>query len=145
MSETTLKYLGITLDTTLSFLPHLRAKRSHILEQKINTLTRDLLKFASAYGGVHKQILKIWYRSILEKKITYACATWFQRISKSHGLRLISSIQAQCLLLISRAYKKTATSALCVLTGIPPLHLQLKSIATSGRILRLNIPTASND
>lgn len=31
------------------------------------------------------------------------------------------------------------------MTGIPPLHLQLNSIATSGRILRLNIPTASND
>lgn len=130
--ENTLQYLGITLDSTLSFLPHLRKKR-----QEINTLIQDLLRFASAYGGTNKQILKIWYKSILEKKITYAAATWFDRLQKAHGLRLISSIQYQCLLLITRAYKKTATNALCVLTGLPPLHLQLELISSSGKTSRL--------
>lgn len=138
--EKTLQYLGITIDNTLSFLPHLRQKR-----QEINSLTQDLLKFASAYGGVSKSILKIWYHTILEKKVTYASATWYNRIKNIYGEKLISSIQYQCLLLISRAYKQTSTAALCTLTGIPPLNLQIKKTATEGRVLRLGLPTENHN
>lgn len=83
--EKTLQYLGITIDNTLSFFPHLRQTR-----QEINSLTKDLLKLASAYGGVNKTILKIWYNAILEKKITYASAKWYHRIKNKYGESLIS-------------------------------------------------------
>lgn len=76
----------------------------------------------------------------MEKKVSYAAATWFPKLQKSHGYRLLSAIQAQCLLLISRAYKKTSTAALCVLTGTLPLHLKLEKITIQGCILRLEKP-----
>lgn len=131
-TEITLPYLGITLDPTLSFLPHLRNKKL-----EINIIIQNLLKFTSYRGGLSKNILKIWYLTILEKKATYAAAIWYDMLQKSHGLRILSSIQAQCLLLISGAYKKSPTLALCALTGIPPLHLVMKIISTAGKVLRL--------
>lgn len=98
------------------------------------------MKFTSKKGSVSKEILKIWYSTILERKISYAVATWYDKLSKSHGTRLISSIQAQCLLLITGAYKKTPTLPLCQLTGIPPMELKLKQISATGKILRLGVP-----
>lgn len=130
-----LEYLGVTIDSTLSFLPHLRAKR-----EEIQHTTQNLLKFASVHGSVSREILKIWYRTILEKKITYAASCWFPRMQPSHGRKLLTSIQYQCLLLVSRAYRKTSTLALNTLTGIPPLYLQLQKTAKLGQILRLGIP-----
>lgn len=132
-AETTIQYLGITIDETLSFLPHLHQKRIEISE-----ITQNLFKFAATNGGISKSILKLWYSQILEKKITYAAPTWYPKLQKAHGLRELSAIQAQCLLLVSRAYKKTATIALCTLTEILPLHLKMEKIATQGAVLRLH-------
>lgn len=133
--EPIIKYLGIIIDSTLSFLPHLHHKRTEISE-----ITQNLLKFASTLGGISKDILKLWNNQILEKKVSYAAATWFPKLQKSHRYRLLSAIQAQCLLLISTAYKKTSTAALCVLTGTLPLHLKLEKITIQGCILRLDKP-----
>lgn len=134
-SQPTIKYLGVVLDPTLSFLPHVKTKK-----QNVTAISQNLMKFASISGGITKSILKIWYNNILEKKITYASSVWFPRLQKSHGLRSLSSIQATLLLMITRAYKKTATAALCVLAGIMPLSIRLKQISTVGRVLRLGIP-----
>lgn len=45
----------------------------------------------------------------------------------------------------NKSVQKTSTAALCILTGIPPLNLQVKATATSVRILRLGIPTENYD
>lgn len=139
-SEKTLLYLGITLDPTLSFLPHLRNKRFEIV-----AITQNLLRFSSSSTRLSKSILKIWYKTILERKVAYASSIWFPQLQKSHGYRIISSIQAHCLLTISKAYKKTATAALCVLTGLAPLHLQLQKESIQGNVLRLNTPYQDYD
>lgn len=119
----------------MTFLPHLRSKK---LESA--NIQQNLLKFASSQGGMNKIILKTWYKRIIEKKITYASPVWYPHIQKSRGHQIISSIQYLNLLTISRAYKKTAASALCVLTGIIPLHIKMKEISVIGRVSRLGIP-----
>lgn len=134
-TEPTLPYLGILLDSTLSFLPHLRQKR-----QELTQIIQNLLKFSTKKGSISKTIFKIWYQTILEKKISYAASVWFDKLQKAHGLRLLSAIQTQCLLLITSAYKKSPTIALCQLAGIPPLDLKLQQISSAGKILRLGIP-----
>lgn len=133
-AENSIPYLGITLDSTLSFLPHLKNKR-----QELQKTIQNLMKFSSSKSKLSKYILKVWYKTILEKKITYAAPIWFHKLQKSHGYRLVSSIQAQCLLMISRAYRKTATLALCTLTGIPPLVHQLRKDSIVGRVLCLGV------
>lgn len=106
-ATTALPYLGLILDPTLSFLPHLRAKK-----QELDSI-------------------------ILEPKLRYASSIWYPKLQYSHGHRLLSSIQTNSFLLISGAYKKSATIALSVLTCSPPLTLKCFQSATQGRVLRL--------
>lgn len=80
---------------------------------------------------------------MLEKNISYAAATWFSKLQKSHGLSLLSAIKALCLLMVSRAYKKTSTATLRVLTGTLPLNLKLEKITIQGCVLRLGKPMAT--
>lgn len=134
-SKNSIQYLGINLDQSLNFIQHLRNKREEIVKTNQN-----LMKFASKKGGINKEILKIWYKVILEKRITYAAAVWFPKLPKSSGTKFINSIQLQCLYTISGAYKKTSTVSLCVLTGLLPLVYQLEIESIQGRVLRLGTP-----
>lgn len=134
-SQSVLRYLGINLDQSLNFLQHLRMKRDEII-----CTNQNLMKFASKVGGIDKEILKTWYKLILEKRITYAAGTWYHRVPKSLGSKFVKSIQLQCLYTISGAYRKTSAASLCVLTGIMPLELQLEQDSIQGRVLRLGVP-----
>lgn len=60
-------------------------------------------------------------------------------MSRYHGARHLLAAQRKALLLISRAYKNTSSSALQVLTGIPPVDLQLEAEAEFARVSRLGI------
>ena len=57
----------------------------------------------------------------------------------SHGSRHLLSAQRSAMLLMTRAYSKTSTPALQVLTGLPPLDLQLSSEAEYSRVARLGV------
>lgn len=54
---------------------------------------------------------------------------------KIHGLWSISSIRAQCLLILE-AYRQSSVAALCVVTNIAPLKLHIKRMAIAGSIIR---------
>lgn len=60
----------------------------------------------------HGKHLNNSYSIVLEKEITFEAAIRLEKLQKSHGLCLISSIQAQCLLLVTGAYSKSPTSVL---------------------------------
>ena len=131
-----LTYLGITIDRSLSFLPHIENKRL-----EINKLVQNLYKFSSLEGRLPPPFFKIWYLSILQRKLAYASPCWFPRMWGSHGRRILQSAQRSALLLMTRAYGKTATETLQILTGIPPINLQLQLEAEFSGITRLGIST----
>lgn len=56
----TLEYLWVTLNSTLTFLPHLHKKRT-----KIKQITKNLLKFSATQSGSRKKILNFWYKKLL--------------------------------------------------------------------------------
>lgn len=128
----TIVYLGVTIDEKLTFLPHVKD-----LKQNVLATTQNLLRFTSREGSINSSILKIWYKTILERKIVYASPVWFKRLQKAHGQRVLQSAQYNCLLLISKAYNKTSYLALCTLTGISPIVFQLTKESTIGRLCRL--------
>lgn len=129
-----LKYLGVLLDENLTFLPHLQEKRKEIAK-----VTQNLYKFSARSGGLPPNFLKIWYNSILQRRLAYSCSIWYPRMWRSHGSRLLLSAQRKALLLISGAYANTSTEALQILLGIPPLDLQLEAESTLTRVVRLGV------
>lgn len=50
--------------------------------------------------------MKIWYKTIIERKLTYAKPIWLPKLQSSYGLRLLNSIQRSSYLLIPKADKK---------------------------------------
>ncbi|GBL89665.1 hypothetical protein AVEN_104621-1 [Araneus ventricosus] len=53
--------------------------------------------------------------------------------------RKLNTIQRPLLLVLTGAYRTTATSALQVILGIPPLYIQLQQEARISAIRKLNI------
>lgn len=96
-----------------------------------------MYKFSSLSGRLPVHFFKIWYTAILQRQLAYACGVWFPHITQSHGVCHLLAAQKKALLLISRTYKNTASSALQVLTGIPPLDLQLEAEAEFTLVTRL--------
>lgn len=133
-SVITLSYLGVLIDQHLSFLPHLNRKR-----QEINKITQNLYKFSALSGRLPQKFFRTWYISIMQRQIAYACSVWFPRMWRSHGQRLLSSVQRSVLILISRAYRNTSTHALQVLLGLPPLDLQLEAESKFVNLTRLGV------
>ncbi|GBM13651.1 hypothetical protein AVEN_229612-1 [Araneus ventricosus] len=78
------------------------------------------------------------YKTVIERMLAYGTAIWCLdppvRIKKK-----LNTIQRPSLPPLTGAYRTTATSALQVILGIPPLYLQLQQKARVTAIRRLSI------
>lgn len=59
--------LGILLDSKLNFLDHPKSERS-----KIMNFAMGFRKFRFFNGGIIPTIIKMWYKRVIAKQITYA-------------------------------------------------------------------------
>lgn len=120
--RTNITYLGFTLDPKFKWLEHLDSVNSNI-----SSFTVNVAKTTRRDRGFSAQHLKIWYLTVIAKKITYGYEVWYEDLN-SHGQRKLSYCQRKGLLSILRPYKSISTDALCVLCGVPPLYLELKNL-----------------
>ncbi|GBO00159.1 hypothetical protein AVEN_212418-1 [Araneus ventricosus] len=78
------------------------------------------------------------YKTVIESMLAYGAVVWCLdppvRIK-----RKLNTIQRPFLLALTGAYRTTATSALQIILGIPPIYLQLQQEARVTAIRRLNI------
>ncbi|GBM08230.1 hypothetical protein AVEN_82921-1 [Araneus ventricosus] len=79
------------------------------------------------------------YKTVIERMLAYGAAVWCLdppvRIK-----RKLNTIQRPFLLALTGAYRTTATSALQVILGIPPLYLQQEARVTAIRRLNISLP-----
>ncbi|GBO12880.1 hypothetical protein AVEN_63582-1 [Araneus ventricosus] len=71
---------------------------------------------------MNKNLLKIWYYTVIEKTLLYGASVWGGVLTKNQIDRL-HSIQRIFLLKFTRAFRTSSTNVLNVLTRIPPLHI----------------------
>lgn len=115
-----LLYLGFHLDGRFNWINHLE-----YIREKIKNYTSNIKKTTRQDRGLSTAFRKIWYTHIIEKQITYGSEIWFNDL-KVHALMKLSSCQRIGLMSIISTYRSISTDALCVITGIIPLHIQLK-------------------
>lgn len=115
-----LLYLGFHLDGRFNWINHLEYVR-----EKIKNYTSAIKKTTRGDRGLSTAYRKIWYTHIIEKQIVYGSEIWFNDL-KCHALLKLSSCQRIGLMSIISTYRSVSTDALCVLTGIIPLHIHLK-------------------
>lgn len=120
--QKTHKYLGIIIDNKLTWIPHL-----NFLKEKISLFTANINKVRGVNWGTSRELLRVWYEVITQKQIEYASEIWSPYLN-SHGYRKLSALQRSAVLSFVNAYKSTSTDAVLVLSGIPPIHLQLQKL-----------------
>lgn len=135
----TISFLGFTLDARFNWLEHLNNIRFNL-----HDLTSRMKRVNIRDVGVSASILKIWYLTIIEKKISYGYEVWLPDIKSAASSRL-SSCQRLGLQSVIRCYRSVSTEALCVLAGVPPLLLKLTSLYAAFNTLKGDGSTTINN
>lgn len=125
------KYLGIWLDSRLSFAHHVQEKAS------------TAYKVASM---LHRTVSKTWgmtpskarwvYTAMVRPVIDYGCLVWIKAAGVKRNMAALQKVQRAACVAITSAMKSAPTAALEVMLNIKPidLHLQEKAVLTSIRL-----------
>ena len=66
--------------------------------------------------------------------MSYAAPVWIEALEKKHNTIKMQRMQRLINIKIAKAFRTTSNSALCVITGIKPITIELKEIASLYKI-----------
>ncbi|GBM42982.1 Putative protein in type-1 retrotransposable element R1DM, partial [Araneus ventricosus] len=115
-----LKYLGVLLDSMLTWSSHILS-----LHAKGYSLTNNFSRITKTDWNLDKELVKIWCLTVIEKALLYDAGVWGEVLT-CEQIKRLHMIQRVFLIKLLRPYRTTATQALNVLSGIPPLHITAK-------------------
>lgn len=90
------------------------------------------------------EIIRIWYKTVVETKILYNVINWYPYLNKKKKEK-INRIQRLYLLRILNCYKSTSSQALYCITGIPPLTTTIEQLIKMDQIKRNNLAFTIED
>ena len=108
-------YLGLTLDRSLTFLPHLKKAA-----KKVSARVNLIKLLAGSYWGANFNTLLTSTLALVFSTAEYACPAW----SHSAHTKLVDVVINEALRVISGAIKPTPLSMLPVLAGITPPNIR---------------------
>lgn len=111
------KYLGVWLDTLLTFGPHVRETAAKA-ERTVAALTRLMPNI----GGPGEFKRRILYH-VAQSVILYGAPIWRDAMGVNTYKNILTSIQRKMTLRVIRAYRTVSAAAAAVLSSIPPIHL----------------------
>jgi ribonuclease HI len=119
-----IKYLGVILDSRLSWNDHL----SHITD-KANKSFWMCRKMVGNNWGLKPKIIHWIYSQIIIPRIAYGAIVWWNKTRQENTIRLLSKLQRSATLAITGAIKSTPSASLEAFLSLTPLHLKIKSVA----------------
>jgi len=124
-----LKYLGVTLDSKLTWRSHIKGKVSEC--KRILMACRGMV--SKNWGLSPERCLWLW-ESMVRPKLTYACLVWGQEKTLKPHIQALASLQRLAMLLICPSLRTTPTRGLEVILGLCPLHIKINEIAIKARV-----------
>jgi len=125
------RYLGVTLDSKLSWKKHLKAKAKDA-KRKILIMSNAMGKLWGA-----PPIMTRWaYTGIIRPSLTYGAYVWAEAMTKKGNVDLLLKVNRLACLMMGNFRRSTPTAGLEILFNIPPLHLyvQQRAITTHTRL-----------
>jgi len=121
-SVSSTKYLGLLLGKDFTFDDH----ATNLLTSSSDMFSR-LKGIRKSKWGTSSELAMMLYKSVYLPRILYGASTWYPRIrDKRKIVQKLISAQRKALLAVSGAYNTVSTMALQVITGSPPLDLQIE-------------------
>lgn len=112
------KYLGIWIDSRLSFVTHVTLQK-----QRIKTIFSTIKRVNKQTRGLGRNSLKLLYKCLFLPILLYGVGAWGFKAMHSHVKRQLEAAQRYVLLSMYRICKTTSTEAMQVLTGHLPIDL----------------------
>ena len=126
-----LKYLGIILDSKLSFRDHIT-----YITEKCTKLIFALARSAKLNWGLGSAALKTIYTGAILPLILYGVPIWVNATKKTSYKQKIIRVQRLINLRIGKAYRTVSNEALCMITGITPIDIKIEEVATIFQITK---------
>ena len=114
--STNIKYLGLQIDSSLSWNQHVRLTKSKILPQ--------VYHFARIRQFITRQLALQFYTSIIRPKLEYASATTYN-ISATN-IQILETLQNRCMRIITKAPPRTSSELLRTQLNLPTLENRRK-------------------
>ena len=112
------KFLGVTIDQKLSFIPHLKTLKTKCME------ALDIIKVvANQEWGADKTVLLNLYRSLIRSKLDYGCIVYGS--ARPSYLKMLNTVHHQGLRLALGAFRTSPVESLYVEAGELPLEQRL--------------------
>ncbi|GFS99035.1 putative 115 kDa protein in type-1 retrotransposable element R1DM [Trichonephila clavipes] len=116
------KYLGVNIDNRLSWTPHINS-----IKDKILWISSNFYRVSKNFNHQHISLMKLWYTSVVQPIISYGVGVWGGSLT-SIQVQKLKCIQRIHLLKITKAYKISPIDDLNILSGIPPIHIVIRSL-----------------
>lgn len=114
------KYLGMILDSKLTFKPHAR----YIADKAVKKFA-VFRAIARKDFGIKTGVLRLLYKGIFESVISYGSGVLIQRLDSTLEKILVTA-QRKALLLVTKAYSTTPNEALTIIGGVMPVAQLIK-------------------
>jgi len=118
----TIKYLGITIDRRLNF------------KNQIDKITGKSIKIAHALSrsakinwGLRHDVPRIIYTRAILPILSYGAPVWIECLKRKQNALKLKRVQRLTNIKMAKAYRNTSHEALCVLTGMTPILIELES------------------
>jgi len=134
MQVHSLKYLGIILDSKLTFREHIT-----YITEKCTKLIFILSKSAKFNWGLNHAALKTIYKGGILPLLQYGAPVWINAIDKAcYKLKRVR-VQRLINIEITKAYRTVSNEALCILTGLTSIAIKLEELVKLYQLTTGNI------
>jgi ribonuclease HI len=121
--EQTIKYLGIIIDSKLTFRDHI-----NYIEEKCLKLIFSLSRSAKITWGLKQEALKTIYTGGILPLMLYGAPVWNSVLKRQCYKAKLIRIQRLINLRMAKAYRTVSNEALCIINGITPINIKIAEI-----------------
>ena len=119
-----LKYLGIILDTKLTFKNHI-----NYITDKCSRLIFALSKSAKLNWGLGHEALKTIYTGAILPLLQYGAPIWINSLAKDSYKTKLIRVQRLMNIKIAKSFRTVSNEALCIITGLTPIDIKIEETA----------------
>jgi hypothetical protein len=107
-------------------------------QKKYRKMIFALSKSAKLKWGLSHKALKTLHTGGIQPLLLYGAPVWTEIIEKTSHREKKTIVQRLIKIKVAKAYRTVSNDALCIITGLTPIHIKIKETAELYKIIRGN-------